>query len=622
MIVKCQYCSHEITKAVELCPMCGGPVPQGAFVTKEKTTIASNRRPIKISIFAAFIAIVALSAIFLRQSPEPAPIIVVEETPTPPQYDPPTYDIYEYSNDTPRQAPYLHITDPGLRQSLELLFGMELHHIGWDTIETIKGLAIHRDGVIFIFESVSTISEMDSIGINILSGTDIRELYQLRYIENLETVAIRTGQITQEVLQGLPKVETLEVASGRTIADLTPFTDLPNLRRLTVTGRNFASLQGISELASLYALNLAGTGITDLSILSHQRHITDLTLIDNRELGSFITLQDMTWLKSLHIERSGDRDLNFISNLTNLEALAIIRTETRTYNYILPLTNLRYLRLFDNRDVPEIPSLAGFTQLEELHLDTGRNTGTVRPTDYLEGLTSVRRMTLHNPDTLDPLRGMQYLEELDISFGWLLTDASPLGYLSSLTRLRIYGSRTFGSEVHGMNAIGRLSGLRQLDMPGNDLYFYWDFLYGLENLEVLNISSNNVIGDFAGIGRLQNLRVLHMSNIRIMSSYRISRDGGMVGISFVGTAYVNDFADALANLTNLEVLSIESNNVSNIDFVTGMNRLRVLHAEDNFIADVSPLAELSSLEFVNLRRNAVANWGVLDKMINTTILGR
>jgi len=282
-------------------------------------------------------------------------------------------------------------------------------------------------------------------------------------------------------------------------------------------------LQGISELTNLYALRLTSTGISDLSILSQQRHITELTLIDNRELDSFNTLQEMT---------------------------------------------------------------------------------------------------LHNPDTLDAIRGMQNLEELAISFGWLLIDASSLGSLSNLRYLRIYDSRTFHSEVQGMDAIGQLNNLRRLNISGNDIFFNWNFIYGLESLEVLNISNNNVIGNFSGIGRLQNLRMLHMSNVRLMSSYQISRSGGMVSIGFVDTANVDDFSDALANLINLEILSISSNEVRDISFVSGMSRLRNFYAEDNFISDISALVGLSNLEFINLRRNAVENWNVLDEMVNTIIIGR
>jgi len=629
--------------------MCGAPISQEAFLPKPEKK--PSKLPVILGGIAVIVVIIIVAAVNSGSDSPPtvAPVPVVTETAPPYTALPPGDDDYPEEN---LGAPHEHITDSGLRQALELLFGRELHSVDWDAIGGIRAMMIERDGVVFGFvgedaaasagviasgadidsdngvaggSNTGNIINLDtiaSLGTWVRPDAEVSDFTQLRYFKNLEVLSLGFGQVNQEILLGVSNVQELEVPAGRTIADLTPFVALPGLTRLYVSGRNFNSLQGISELANLYSLGLTSTGITDLSVLNQQRNITELILTDNRELPSFNTLQEMYWLRGLHITRSTERDLHFISHLTNLEALSLVRTDTRTLNFILPLTNLLYLRLFDNRDVPEIPNLAVFTQLEELYLDVGGTTGTVRPSTYLEGLTSVRRMTLRNPDTLDGLRGMQYLEELDISFGWLLTDAAPLGALTNLRRLRIYESRTFHSEVSNMDAIGRLTNLRQLNISGNDLYFNWDFIYRMENLEELNISRNNVIGNFSGISGLQNLRVLRMDRIRIMTSYRISRDGGMVGISFVGSSDMQDHAAAIAQLTQLEILSVSGNDLRDISFVENMSNLRVFLAENNFVEEVSPLAELSALTVVDLRRNAVGNWSVLDELINTTIHGR
>jgi len=608
--------------------MCGAPVPQEAFLPKPE------KRSSLLQLLLGAVAVIAIISMVISRmggggGDLPPPIVQPYydyETPAPLPVATPTaygYEYGEYPDEyTPLGLPHEHITDPGLRQALELLFGQELHSVSWDAIDEIRALDLERDEVIFGFEGVNSIADLMQNGTLVRPDAEVSDFLQLRYLRNLDVLALGFGQVNQEILIGMPGLIELNVPSGRTVADLTPFAALPKLRRLTVSGRNLTGLGGISDLTNLYALGLTSTGITDLSVLSHQRNITELAFTDNRALQSFATLQDMYWLRALHIVRSTDRDLHFISSLENLEALTLVRTDTRTLNFILPLTNLRYLRLFDNRDVPTIPSLADFTQLTDLHVDMGSTTGTVRPAAFLEGVTTVRRMTLRNPDTLDGLSKMQHLEELDISFGWLLTDAAPLGALTNLRRLRIYDSRVFGSEVRNMNAIAQLSNLRQLDISDNDLYFYWDFIYQLENLEELNISRNNVIGNFSEISRLTNLRVLRMDRVRLMTSYSITRTGGMVGISFVGTSRVSDHAAALAQLTQLELLSVSRNELHDIGFVSNMTNLQVFLAEENFIEDVSPLAGLPELVLVDLRRNAVGNWGALDEMINTTIHGR
>jgi len=592
--------------------MCGAPVPQSAFIKQEKEDKRSPMPMVALGLIA-IATIIFLVVITTRPrtsgptAPEPITNWVTEYQPTPD----PEPEIY-----TPayRYPPHEAFTDPGLRQALELFFAREITHINWEDIDEIHVLLIERESVSFGLNN-----EDDPVMTH--PNSDVQNLYQLAYFANLEVLTLSSTP-TQDALSGLPNIRILDVPAGRTITNLSTFTVLPKLERLTVNGRNFTALQGITDLPNLYAINLTATGVVDLSILSQQRNITELSFTDNRELASFNTLQDMTWLRSLHIERSSDRDLHFISHLTNLESLTLIRTDTRTYNFILPLVNLRYLRLFDNRDVPEIPSLAGFTVLEELHLDTGRNTGTVRPVDFLEGLTSVWRMSLHNPDNIDGIRGMTNLEELAISFGWLLTDASPLGDLTNLRFLQIHSSRVFGSEVSNMSAIGRLTNLRYLNLSGNELYFNWNFIFAMENLEELNISRNNVVGDISRISAMQNLHTLHMNKINLMGNYRIQIDGGMTSIFFIDRYDLQDHTNALAALTGLTALSISSNDIRSIDFVSSMENLQIFIAEDNFISDVSPLAHLENLELVDLRRNAVGNWGELDHMINTTILGR
>ena len=627
--ITCTYCGKEIGDVTDYCPMCGAPVPKRNIpqppppvqkVIVQHVTPATEKKWYGKKSWWVAGVVVLFIVIFIVDE-------IIYQASRPPQrpvaMPPAQVQTEQQQAEVPVQrTPAEAITDPGLRQALELMFRREIHQIGWEEIHQIRTLAIDRENMILSNEAIP-LDELENhpAAVRVQPDTQFRDGAQLRLFENL-TVFSFNGSISQNALSYLPNITELSVQAGRETPDLTTYSVLPNLQRLAISGRNLESLQGISELSSLYSLRLQQTGLTDLSVLNQQRNVTHLTLINNQNLSSYNTLQEMTWLRGLHIERSEGRSLVFIGELTSLEALTLVRTDTRTYDFILPLVNLRYLRLFDNRDVRDIPSLAGFTQLEELHLDTGRNTGQVRPINYLQGVTSVRRMTFHNPDTLDAMRGMENLEELHISFGWLLTDASALGYLTNLHTLRIYDSRTFNSEVSGMGALARLTNLRSLDISGNDLYFNWDFLYSMTGLEHLNISNNVVVGDFSGIQNLRQLRTLSMASVRLVESYWIQRQGGMVSIGWSEPQSVESFASSLSQLTLLESLNITGNNVRDIGFVADMRNLRYLHAENNYISDVSPLAQLADLTFVNLRRNPVMNWGAVDEMINTTFLGR
>jgi len=614
--------------------MCGAAVPKITPPPQETTVTKSDSGGSKHAIWAiAIIAIVVIvGAFFLLSDPDGSPATTTSVTvpvtgvgsaqPVSPQGTPAQGGQGAGTVNRADAEPYELITDPGLRQALELAFRREMRQISWDEINQIRTISIEREAMV-ISNEIIPLNELatSSYATRVQTDAALQDANQLWLFENLTVFSI-AGSLGSNVLERLPNIIELSVQASNSTPDFSHVTVLPNLQRLEVSGRALDGLAGLSELNSLYALRLTSTGISDLSVLSLQENIVELALVDNRELGSFDTLKNMTWLRSLHIERSEDRSLAFINEMTNLEALTIIRSGTRTYEFILPLTNLTYLRLQDNREVNNIPSLAGFSNLVELHLDTGRNTGTVRPTDYLVGLSSVRIMTLNNPDTLNGLQGMTNLEELNISLGWLLTDAAPLGSLTNLQRLNIYNSRTFNSEVQNMSAIGQLSSLRELNISDNELFFNWNFLFDLTSLERLNISDSNVIGNFERIGRLTNLRELRMDNIRPMTGYQISRSGGMVSIWFDGEAPVQDLVSNLTNLTNLEILSMSNNNISDISFASYLSNLRILNLENNFVADISPLTELASLETVDLRRNAVIDWSPVNQLINTTFLGR
>jgi len=618
MTVTCSYCRKIVHFPADKCDGCGEALP--AWEIKQPKP---DRTPVIIGGTAMIIlgVVVVLGFVLFaartEESTQQTTNVQVVTTPA-------TEAIIENVRLSPAET----ITDSALRQALEFYFRREISRIEWSDIEQIKTIVIESEAI-FLSESHIPVANMyeNAEIISITTDAQVSQMDQLGYFENLEVLAIRTaGQISSSTLEGLTNLAELEYRANRNLTDLTPLTGLSGLRRLTITGGNLTSLQGLSELRNLYAISFRSTGLTDLSLLNQQQNITDLTLYRNNDLASISTLETMTWLTSLHIERMDELNLHVISNLTNLESLTIIRTDARSYDFIIPLTNLRYLRLFNNRDVPEIPTLSGFSQLEELHIDNVRNRGSARPVDFLNGVTTLRKLTWHDHDSLEPLRQMTDLEVLHLNPGWHLTDASPLAALTNLDHLRIYEGRT-NDLVENMDAIGQLTQLRHLDLSENStgqytLFFNWDFLSNLTNLQYLNITGNTVIGNFSWISNLQQLTTLEMENIRLITDFTQTRDGGFVNTFFGDRMDVTDFASDLSQLTNLTTLNISNNGIRDISFTSQLTNLEILLASVNYIADISPLAELSRLELVDLRRNAITNWSAVDDLIDTLFLGR
>ena len=621
--VKCKYCGKIIGDVTDTCPTCGAPVPK----IKPPKTIDYSKIFIASGVFFVLTVGIVFFSLFggnqTQNNPSPTPIVNV---PAPPE---------ESVQETPlsERAPHEVITDNGVRQALELIFRREINQITWDELNEIQTLYIHTnpnsdvDTVIMSTEAIA-LSDLPDHPHAIEVQTDAVRRNHTELTESLLafpylSVLHINAEIPQSILETMPQIQELSV-NARNVPDLTPFSVLPNLERLTISGGNFESLQGISDLNHLYALHLQSTGIRDLSILSQQQNIRELSFVRNRELTSLHTLQDMTWLRSLYIERSSEEiNFQFIQHLTSLESLYLIHTDTRTYDFIVPLVNLRQLTLFRNNAALEIPDLSGFTQLEHLTLEVRRNTGVEELANTFHNLTALRRANLYGLDSLEPLRGMTNLEELEINIGGRLTDVAALGTLENLHTLRM-SSGMGSANMQNMNAIAALDSLRILHITSESrgLWFQWDFLYTMTQLEELKISGNMVVGNFANIQHLTNLRVLHMDDIRLVPNFDWVSSGGVTHIHHPDPVPIEQFSDALANLSSLEVLTITENRLQDISFVANLQNLRYLNAAENYITDLSPLTELSNLAYANVRRNPIGNWEVVSEMINTSFVGR
>lgn len=72
----------------------------------------------------------------------------------------------------------------------------------------------------------------------------------------------------------------------------------------------------------------------------------------------------------------------------------------------------------------------------------------------------------------------------------------------------------------------------------------------------------------------------------------------------------------LANLTALEELYLNSDNISDINFVKGLTRLKEFRAGGNRISDITALAHLTNLNELLLERNLISDLSPLSELAN------
>ena len=535
------------------------------------------------------------------------------------------------------------LTNPFLRQALEEYFIKDFTEITQEDVDTIQFLYIKSESIVMsakaIPESVLFLpwededdlfsmmtDDVDYTELTMIVDKQFDDSYEIFfdsrindasgivYFEGLKTLALGHSSIYLKDLESMPQLENLVIYSMYETEDFAAFAKFPNLTQLTVSGADLVRLDGLSELTGLQHLGLYRTGISNLDKLSEMKNIASLTLFDNEELSSIQMLADMTWLKELYIEDVPYSDINVIADLTQLERLTISDTGVKSVNFISDLTQLLYLRVDRNRELKTLPSLTNCIKLEEIYLDCDN----FEDLSGLSGLSSIVKATLLSPDSLSFLPEYSALKHLELQLGWLLEDISPLAALTELEFLKMSGN-TY-SQVEGFASLANLNGLRELDLSSFDNHIRFDFVYDLVGLERLNLSGNNVFSDFSRIGNLVNLQVLYLDHIGIYSDFTVQQNGGFIDIYYHGEQTFDQAASALAALTNLKLLSIAKNEMSDLSFAAGMSQLSVLNAADNYITDVSPLSQMSQLMFLNLEANVVENKQELDSLTNTYII--
>ena len=78
--------------------------------------------------------------------------------------------------------------------------------------------------------------------------------------------------------------------------------------------------------------------------------------------------------------------------------------------------------------------------------------------------------------------------------------------------------------------------------------------------------------------------------------------------------------DGIGQLTNLELLDIESAGLTDITPLAGLKHLTSLTLKDNSISDIAPVEGLTNLQSLDLSNNLVENIGPLSGLVNLTDL--
>ena len=357
------------------------------------------------------------------------------------------------------------------------------------------------------------------------------------------------------------------------------------------------------SMRELERLNADGRGITDIKGLEFARNLVDLHLGDEgNHVIDLSPLATLTSLINLNVGGNQIADLRPLVNLMNLTGLSLWNNQVTDISSLGSLTSLTYLNLANNRvgdlsplvnlkslevldlfanEVENVVPLAGLKNLNELIL-TDNRIGDLSP---LVGLTKLRTLLLKR----NQIKDFTLLSELNLTELKYDAVSDPTG-------------QTQPSEAWmpdpGLRAAvrGELGLLPDIPLTKEKM-LRLDYLY----------AHDKGILDITGLEFATNLRELHLSQNPITDLRPLSNLTQLMGLHFwhVPVHPINLDLRPLANLINLEMLSLEGNWISDIRPLMGLKKLRRLHLSNNQIEDVSPLVGLTELWQLFLERNPI-----------------
>lgn len=147
----------------------------------------------------------------------------------------------------------------------------------------------------------------------------------------------------------------------------------------------------------------------------------------------------------------------------------------------------------------------------------------------------------------------------------------------------------------------------------------------LENLKILHIYQVKVANGIEVIADLPNLKVLELEGIRNFDANLLEGKTKLTKLALISCDIEDSDLTIISKLFRLESLELgwhnyEGNNIKDITPLKKLSRLTILNLSNNQIEDISPLAGLTNMAELYLRSNKVRDLSPLSSMVNLTTL--
>ena len=457
-----------------------------------------------------------------------------------------------------------------------------------------------------------------------ITTADMKRLYQL--------IAPKTNIRNLTGLEHATNLIRLELGNNF-ISDLSPLKRLTNLRRLDLNNNSISDLSPLADNTGLGPRDTVIVNGNPLNNAAINTHIPTLisrgvrvdfdkpvniipdsnlrTAIEDelgKASGDTITTEDMKSLYELEAPNASITDLTGLEHATNLTLLTLSDNSISDISPLAGLNNLAELYLSDN-SISDISPLAGLNNLIWLEL---RN-NSISDISPLAGLNNLIWLELRNNSISDisPLKGLNnlaflYLEDNSIS------DISPL---AGLTNLRILGLS--GNSISDISPVAGLINLIELSLENNSISDISPLVantgLGPGNAVLVegNLLNNAAINTHIPTLQRRGVRVdfdkpvdIPDPNLRAEIEKDLSKASGAP----ITTADMKRLYQLIAPKTNIR-------NLTGLEHATN---LTLLELGNNFISDLSPLKGLTNLRRLELHNNSISD---ISPLVANTGLG-
>ena len=424
-----------------------------------------------------------------------------------------------------------------------------------------------------------TVTAMKKLTILYESNSNIRDLTGLEHATNLTVLDL--GPVGGFIV------------NSNSISDLSPLEGLTNLIKLRLGRNSISDISPLKGLTNLTLLLLGGNSISDISPLAGLINLKDLSLWSN-SISDISPLAGLINLTNLRLENNSISDISPLAGLINLIDLSLGSSSSP----LAGLINQPDLSLGGN-SISDISPLAGLNKLQWLYLSNNSITD------------------------ISPLAGLDRLTWLDLSSNSIsdissLVADSGLGWLSRVNLSENpLNDTAINTHIPALQSRG-VTVVLSLDIPDPNLHTALEAKLGVASGAVITTrdmarlteldAPNANITDLTGLEHATNLSTLDLGAEFLETENR-----------FVNSNSVSDISP-LAGLDTLTRLFLSENSITDSSPLAGLDKLTWLSLWGNSISDISPLEGLINLTGLNLGGNSISDISLLEGLINLTWL--